>query len=450
MRNPRQISITIGLTNLSPKCAPLPAPDSAPRAGSGGANLTKFAVDSRIPEKIVTVGSSADVEQALASALNRDLAVIPSGGRTMLGLGMPPRRYDIALDLSGLNQIVDYEPNDFTITVQAGMTLSDLQRHLAVNGQFLPLDHPRFERATLGGLCAVGRGGLRRNSFGGPRDWLIGMRMVKADGTPIKGGGKVVKNVSGYDLPKLFAGSLGTLGIIVELTFKLRPQPASDQIVALNAPTFEAALAAGRAAANAAPFLNGCVALSSQSAADARGLGAKILHDQPALMLRANGLESAASEVLAQALQAARDAGLDGPERTTSAIVETWQAVTDLELQTTDGDVRLRLGLPPANLSRAHQILSERLPEASSWVAAADSGLLFLEVPQIDADTVKALRNALGPLQGRLTIESAPLELKQSCGIWGPSGPGVRLMHNIKQQFDPQGILNPGRYVDGI
>ena len=412
--------------------------------------LQRYAVDSVVPAVAVTATSISDIERVQSVATQHDLAVIAHGGRTMLGLGMAPRRYDVALDLSGVNQVVDYEPNDFTITVEAGMTLADLQRHLAVNGQFLPLDHPRFERATLGGLCAVGRGGLRRNSFGGPRDWLIGMRMVKADGTPIKGGGKVVKNVSGYDLPKLFAGSLGTLGIIVELTFKLRPQPASDQIVAINAPTFASALEAGRAAAQAAPFLNGCVALSAQAAADARGLGAKILHDQPALLLRANGLESAASEVLAQALQATRGAGLDGPERTTGAIVETWQAVVDLETQTASDRVKLRLGLPPANLGRAHQMLTRSLPKATSWTAAADSGLLFLEAPTVDAGTIKKLRNELGPLQGRLTVESASSELKQACDIWGPAGPGARLMHNIKQQFDPQGILNPGRYVDGI
>ena len=399
---------------------------------------------------VIPADSLTSVEQILAGATEENLALIPIGGRTMLDLGMPPRRYDVALDLSGLNRVVDYEPNDFTITVEAGMTLADLQRHLAVNGQFLPLDHPRFERATLGGLCAVGRGGLRRNSFGGPRDWLIGMRMVKADGTAIKGGGKVVKNVSGYDLPKLFAGSLGTLGVIVELTFKLRPQPASDQIIALNAPSFESALAAGWAAAQAAPFLNGCVALSAEAADMARGLGAKLLHDQPALLLRANGLESAASEVLAQALNAAREAGLDGPEQTTSAIVETWQAVVDLETQTASDQVRLRLGLPPANLGRAQQMLSRALPEATSWIGAADSGLLFVEAPSVDADTIKSLRNELGPLQGRLTIESAPPALKRDCNIWGPAGPGARLMHNIKREFDPQGILNPGRYVDGI
>lgn len=399
---------------------------------------------------MVAIQTFHELEQALVSASAENLAVIPHGGRTMLDLGMPPRRYDLALDLTGLNRVVDYEPNDFTITVEAGMTLADLQRRLAENGQFLPLDHPRFETATVGGLCAVGRGGLRRNSFGGPRDWLIGMRMVKADGTAIKGGGKVVKNVSGYDLPKLFAGSLGTLGVIVELTFKLRPLPASDQIMSFPAPSFEAALTAARAAASAAPFLNGCVALSPDASAASRDLGADMLEDQPAVLLRASGLESAAGEVLAEATAAVRSAGIEAPAASTNAIVETWQAVTDLELQNSEEHVRLRLGLPPTNLPRALSLLSQTLGESRAWVVAADSGLLFVQTPSVDATMIKSLRSALGPLQGRLTIEAAPVELKQSCDVWGPPGPGARLMHNIKNQFDPQGILNPGRYVDGI
>ena len=409
-----------------------------------------YTIDGDAPGAVLMPQSTADVEQALKVASASGYSVTPTGGCTMLNLGMPPSRYDIALDLSGLTQIVDYEPNDFTITVEAGMTLADLQRRLAANGQVLPLDHPQFERATLGGLCAVGRGGLRRNSFGGPRDWLIGMRMITADGTTIKGGGRVVKNVSGYDLPKLFSGSLGTLGIIVELTFKLRPLPASDQIVAIGAPSLKAALAAGRAASQAAPFLNGCVALSGEAAANARSLGAEILSDQAALLLRASGLESSANEILAQALHAARQHGVEGPELTTTAIVETWQAVTDLELHTPLNHVRLRLGLPPGNLIRAQGILSQRLPDTTIWIAAADSGLLFLDTPAADAQTIKSLRNELGPLQGRLTIESAPLELKQACNVWGPSSPGARLMHRIKETFDPQTILNPGRFVDGI
>ncbi len=412
--------------------------------------LQRYEIDGHTPQGALRVNTIGDIERAQSAAMRQDFAVIATGGRTMLGLGMPPRRYDLALDLSGLDQVVDYEPNDFTISVQAGMTLAALQRTLASNGQFLPLDHPRFEQATVGGICAVGRGGLRRNALGGPRDWLIGMRMVTADGTAIKGGGKVVKNVSGYDLPKLFAGSLGTLGVIAEVTFKLRPQPASDQVVALHADSFEQALAASRAAATAAPFLNGCVALSERAAARAASQGADILDDRPALVLRASGLESAANEVLASALAAARSAGLEGEESRTPAIVETWQAIADLELGTPAAQVRLRIGLPPGNLERACSLVDELVPEVNSRVAAGDSGLLFLETATVDAETIRELRNRLGPLQGRLTIESAPLELKRAADVWGPPGPGVRLMNRVKEQFDPNGILNPGRYVDGI
>ncbi|MCY3567064.1 MAG: FAD-binding oxidoreductase [Chloroflexi bacterium] len=415
-----------------------------------GAHLQRYEIDGQVPRAAISANTIDDIERAHSVATSRDLAVIPIGGRTMLGLGMPPRRYDVALDMSGMDQVVDYEPDDFTISAQAGMTLASLQQVLAANGQFLPLDHPRFEQATLGGICAVGRGGLRRNSLGGPRDWLIGMRMVKADGTTIKGGGKVVKNVSGYDLPKLFAGSLGTLGAIAEVTFKLRPQPASDQVVALSADSFEQALAASRAAARAAPFLDGCLALSAQAAERAASHGAEILDDRPALVLRASGLESAADEVLASALDAAGLAGLHDPPRRTTAIVESWQAIVDCELDTPADHVRLRLGLPPGNLERARSLIDEHLPEVSSWVAAGDSGLLFVTTPSVDAVTISSLRNALGPLQGRLTIESASVELKRAADVWGPAGPGARLMHRVKEQFDPNGTLNPGRYVDGI
>ena len=407
-----------------------------------------------MPENVLAVGTLFEVEQALESASAQHLAVIPIGGRTMLDLGMPPREYDLALDLSGMNQLVDYEPNDFTISVEAGMTLATLQRTLAENGQFVPLDAPHFERATVGGVAAVGRGGLRRTAFGGPRDWLIGMRMVRADGQPIKGGGQVVKNVSGYDLPKLFAGSMGTLGAIVEVTLKLRPLPATDRVVTIGAASFGDALTAAFAAAQAAPSLNGCVALSAESAAQARTLGAEGVSDQPTLILRAAGLESAVAEVLTDAVGAARLSGLGGTERTTTAIFETWQAVADLELATPPDHLRLRLGVRPASLAAAQKMLANRLSSANRWVAAADSGLLFVDTPFTDvqeaATTIESLRSELASLGAHLTVEAAPVELKRLVDIWGPAGPGGRLMRSIKQQFDPKGILSPGRFVGGI
>ncbi len=417
-------------------------------------DLASYAIDGVMPSIAVEATDSSNLAQAIATAHQHDLRVCFFGGRTMIELGMPPRGYDLAVDMTRLNEVAAYEPNDFTISVGAGMTLAQVQRILAEHGQFVPLDAPHFERATVGGVAAVGRGGLRRTAFGGPRDWLIGMQMVRADGVLIKGGGQVVKNVSGYDLPKLFAGSMGTLGAIVEVTFKLRPLPAADRIVAISAPSFETALAAATAAAQAAPSLNGCVALASESAASARALGAELLTAEPTLVLRAVGLESAVAEVLTEAVGAARLSGLDAPERSTTAIVETWQAITDLELATPADYLRLRLGVRPASLAKAREFLAIGLPPTDRWVAAADSGLLFVDAPvgeiQSSAATIEALRGKLASLGGHLTVESAPVELKRAIDVWGPTGAGGRLMRRIKDQFDPTGILSPGRFVGGI
>ena len=416
----------------------------------------RYVLDGRQPARAVRARSDVEVEEVLAGA--EELGVAPVGGATMTGLGMPPERYDLALDLSAMDGVVAYEPDDFTITVEAGMPLAALQRRLAEHGQFVPLDHPRFERAGVGGVIAVGRGGLRRRAFGYPRDWVIGMRMVLADGTPIKGGGRVVKNVSGYDLPKLFCGSLGTLGVIVEATFKLRPLPTSDQLAVLSAPDFAAALEAARAAARAEPALQAAVALSAASAGAVGGLSDDLSEGSAAIVLRMSGLEEAVLETLARAAEAARGAGAEGGTPTEIGVIETWQALLDLELATPPDQLRLRLGAPPASVSEARAQLELILPDAAGasgrWIAAADSGVLFVETPFDDVDQsarrIEAARGALAPLGGNLTIEQAPPALKRRVDIWGPAGEGARLMHRIKREFDPQRRLNPGRFVDGI
>ena len=408
-------------------------------------------IDGRTPDAAARPRSDAEVQTILALAHEHELAVAPIGGATMTALGMPPERYDLALDLSAMTGVVAYEPDDFTITVEAGMPLAALQRQLAEHGQFVPLDQAQFERATVGGIAAVGRGGLRRRAFGYPRDWVIGMRMIRADGTPIKGGGRVVKNVSGYDLPKLFCGSLGTLGVIVEVTFKLRPLPTSDQMAILAADDFAAALEAGRAAMRAEPSLQAAVALSADAAGELDG---EFAAGGAALALRMSGLEQAMVESLARATDAARATGAVGGAATDEGIIETWQAIFDLELATPADQLRLRLGVPPAALADAVAHLRASVPGAARWIAAADSGLLFVDAPcaelEAAAQGIEAARAALAPLGGNLTVEQAPPELKQRLDIWGPAGEGARLMHRVKQEFDPQRTLNPGRFVDGI
>src|SRR3990172_741034 len=170
-----------------------------------------FAVDGLTPQAAVAPASYEQAAEVMRYAHAEGLAVIPWGGGTHIHVGNLPRRYDIALSLSRLNAVVEHEPADLTTTVQAGMTLSELQGRLGAAGQLLPLDPPGGERATIGGILATNASGPWRHAFGGARDMTIGLRVVTAEGRITRAGGRVVKNVAGYDLCKLYIGSLGTL-----------------------------------------------------------------------------------------------------------------------------------------------------------------------------------------------------------------------------------------------
>ena len=205
-----------------------------------------YAVDGVIPTVVVSPGTVEEVSAVLAACSKADAAVVPWGGGAHMGLGGVPKKVDVVLALGRMNQVIDHEPGDMTSTVQAGMTLSHFQSHLGRHGQFLSLDPPGGSRATIGGILAANASGPRRLRYGTARDLLIGLRVVHADGTVTKGGAKVVKNVTGYDMNKLYVGSLGTLGVIVEATFRLYPIPPVERTWVAS---FPAAAKAGEAVA---------------------------------------------------------------------------------------------------------------------------------------------------------------------------------------------------------
>ena len=202
-----------------------PATDATASEGVPTNLLASYAVDGVIPSEVILPDSIEEVSRVIASASTEGRAVIPLGGGTLASTGNQPRRYDLALGTSRLDGVLYHEPADLVASVQAGTTVADLRSVLAKGGQALPLDSPFPEQATIGGVIAAGYSGPSRLSFGEPRDWLIGIKVVTADGRVSKAGGRVVKNVTGYDLCKLYSGSLGTLGIIVEANFKLTPLP---------------------------------------------------------------------------------------------------------------------------------------------------------------------------------------------------------------------------------
>ncbi|HVM97236.1 MAG TPA: FAD-binding oxidoreductase, partial [Candidatus Acidoferrales bacterium] len=204
-----------------------------------------FAIAGMAPSAVLYPASVANVGDCLATAHELGLGIVPVGNGTQLGLGNPPRRYDAALSLRSLRRIVAQEPGDMTVTVEAGCTLAELNSRLSTAGQWLPLDPPCPEHTTVGGLIATDAWGPSRFSQGKVRDLLIGISVVLADGRAVHGGGRVVKNVAGYDLMKLFAGSFGTLGIITEATFKLRPRPELSSVMVCEAANLPEAVEVG-------------------------------------------------------------------------------------------------------------------------------------------------------------------------------------------------------------
>ncbi len=203
---------------------------------ASGDVLATHAVDGIIPVAVVAPESLESLSATVKMASEQGYAVIPRGGGTKMDFGLPPSRADIVVSLERLNRIVSHEPADQTATAEAGITMAGLQAGLGDRGQYLPLDPPHGHAGTLGGVLATNTSGVLRTSYGTARDMVIGARVVQADGTIVKSGGQVVKNVAGYDMNKMYIGSLGTLGILAEVTLKLQPLPAEGKMVVGSMP----------------------------------------------------------------------------------------------------------------------------------------------------------------------------------------------------------------------
>ncbi|HEU0168162.1 MAG TPA: FAD-binding oxidoreductase, partial [Chloroflexota bacterium] len=224
--------------------------------------LSWYSVDGLAPSVAAYPSSTAEAAAVVREAADNGWAVLPRGGGTQLDLGAPPRAFDVALCLANLNRVVEYEPADLVVTVEAGIRLGELQRILGEHGQFLALDPPLAEKATIGGILAANASGPQRVRYGTARDLLLGIKVVTADGRVTKSGGRVVKNVTGYDMGKLYTGSLGTLGLIAEASFKLAPLPQREATVLASFADVPSAYTAARTLYKSALPLRACELLS--------------------------------------------------------------------------------------------------------------------------------------------------------------------------------------------
>ena len=421
----------------------------------------RYAVDGITPATVLFPQGPEQVSDILAFAHAENLAVIPWGAGTSIGLGNPPRRADLVISLARLNRVLEHEPADLTATVQAGIPLGTLQAYLARAGQWLPLDPPVAERTTIGGLLAANISGPQRLGYGTLRDLLIGLRVVGDDGTLFKGGAKVVKNVAGYDLPKLFIGSLGTLGIIVEATFKLLPLPkARNTLVARYGAIGEATDAAGRALiVGLTPV---ALEVLDRGVAQAVGLPA----DGWTLCARFAGIPAAVERQMREMEHLARSIGAAGTSMLQgSAEDHLWQRIADLPVAlapTNSSWVKAKISVLPTRLPQvaeaAIRVTQANGLQAATWLRAG-TGLAYVIIQEGETGakavarlgaTIASLREQIATLGGTMALEEGPVALKVSDAVWGPPRSDFRVMQAIKQKFDPKGILNPGRFVGGL
>lgn len=351
--------------------------------------------------------TAEEVARRLREAADARLAVVPVGGGRASAMGDPAERCDVELHTSRLDRVLEHSQGDMVVSVEAGITLEALQAVLGKMKQFLPLDPFNSPGHTIGGLLATGWTGPLRQRFGSPRDFLIGIRVALPDGRLASAGGRVVKNVSGYDMMKLHFGALGALGVIVAASFKVFPNALHDVTVEASYPSNEEAWGASDRAL-ALPLAPAALELFSNGRVLARFLGSR----------------DAVNRMVAELGWAKADASAWAEHSRRAP--ESWA----------------RIAVPGHKL---HATLLA-LPAGAEWWASPGVGVVHWSIAT-GADTVREARSAAEAAGGSLVLMAAPIDIRRELGAWGTPPPTLELMQRLKTAFDPQRVLNPGRFV---
>ena len=419
--------------------------------------LSCYSIDGIGSQAVVLPVSVHEIQEVLNYAADSGLSVIPAGSGTKLGVGNPPDKVDLVLSTSRLDQVLEYEPADLTVTVEAGIRLAALQTKLAEHGQYFPLDPPYADRCTIGGITATNASGPSRLRYGSARDRVLGMRVVQSSGTVVKSGGKVVKNVAGYDLNKLYLGSFGTLGVITEVSLKLQPLPEIERTILLKFTDVGETV-------NVASEISGSQLLPTSLNLFVNGAP---LTDspEPCLLMGVDGTPETVEWQIDAVKTIAQQNGAVGVE-----VYDEGQRQQELQRSMSafpEGGAD-----PPIIVCRANLRMTDvggfintvlEANESASWRVRAmglmGNGVVYLvfsdfpngDVPvEQTADAIANLREAAANVGGNLIVEATPTALKRQIDVWGPVGRSFELMKSIKTKLDPIGLLNIGRFVGGI
>lgn len=415
----------------------------------------EFALSGLRASEILAPRDAGELAQRLAACNAGNRAVVPWGGGTLQHLGNLPARFDAVIQTTNLNQVVEYAYDDLTITVQAGMTLTEIANVLAAQGQFLPLDVPHPEEATIGGVLATGVNGPLRLRYGPARDYMLGNRFATVDGEIIKAGSKVVKNVAGYELHKVQVGAFGTLGILTEATFKLFPKPPAEiTVLAAFGKLDDACAAVPKIWQLNTPPL--AIELLDAATMKLVEPGAQ---DAYFVISRFGGSKATMAVARDLCAQAVEEHNASSTE-TAGDGIKSWRALADLPAtlrQEFPDALLVRASVPPKELRGALHLFFEtaaslKIPPPRTFAHAAITSIYasFEGDATLLTALATTLRARLHTLHGHLVVESAPASLKKNINAWDEVGGSLKMMQMLKRKFDPNNILNPGRFVGGI
>lgn len=398
----------------------------------------------------VRPASEEEAVAVLRVASERGARVVPAGARSWLDAGGPLACDRIVfVETARMSRIVSHEPADLVATAEAGVRLEEFNREVGLRGQRLPLDPPCAERATLGGVAATGLAGPQALGYGGPRAYVLGLRVALADGRTLRAGSRVVKNVAGYDLCKLFTGSYGTLGLIMELTFKLRPLPERERTVVARAANGRALVAAARAVISA-PLLPVAAELLSPRMARALELYGGDDAGGHALLLRFAGSDETVEHQTARSRELLDETAPGCSHYTLDDDRRLWR---ELSLQAANAarELTWRAAFRPSHAETMLEVLRTHRGEDLTWHAGTGDG--HLRVFEDEVGDVEKCAGALGRMReaardsgGSLVMERAPAELKRALDPWGLPASTALLMRRIKGRLDPRDTFSPGRF----
>ncbi|MEP0871012.1 FAD-binding oxidoreductase [Trichocoleus desertorum AS-A10] len=394
---------------------------------------------------VVYPGTSAELAEVVRQADEHQWGILPCGNGSKLSWGGLGSDINLVVSTQRLNRVIEHAVGDLTVTAEAGTKFADLQALLAKAGQFLALDPAYPETATLGGIVATSDAGSLRQRYGGVRDMLLGLSLVRADGAIAKAGGRVVKNVAGYDLMKLISGSYGTLGILTQVTFRLYPLQTDSRTVILTGEA-EAIAQATQTLLHSALTPAALDILSTATVTNlqiGKGMG---------LVARFQSMASSVKAQIDRLLELGQTLSLSSHLYADTDEQQLWQRLAASTSADSSEPIVCKIGVRPAEaiavLAQTEAITSQ----TAAGLIHASSGLgkLYLDSQATSPATLLELRTLYQAHGGFLSVLQAPIAVKQEFEVWGYAGNGLDLMRRLKHQFDPKNLLSPHRFVGGI